>query len=130
MTEAMLLKFVVKEHPYIDVDRYRKLLSASEVDERIVREIYDQTVGCSITGKKNRDEIIFVASILKLYSPQSLFIGDKTKNSVCDLIYRVLDLSYNQKASYRIKVAKELFEVDKVFRFQVDQIVRRYRDGE
>ena|SRR5690606_8837749 len=122
--DKMVLKLVKKNNPDIDIESYRQLLKPMELDVSVVDAIFDDI---EPSPKKHNSELLFTAAMLLLFSPRAILLSEKSEYGVMKVIKEKLDLKRHQYASYRIKVARELYEVDKVFRQLVDDIVERRR---
>jgi len=122
--DKMVLKLVEKNNPQIDIDGYRQALLPLPFNEVLIDSIYSEILPSS---KKHKSEILFTAVILLLFSPKAILLAEKSQYGIANIILKKLGLKHNQQSSYRIKVAREVYEVDKVFRQQVDTIVERSR---
>lgn len=122
--DKMVLKLVEKNNPQIDIDGYRQALLPLPFNEVLIDSIYSEILPSS---KKHNSEILFTAVILLLFSPKTILVGFKCYDGIGEIIRKKLNLRYQQMSSYRIKSARDLYEVDKVFRQQVDTIVERSR---
>jgi len=120
--DKMVLKLVEKNNPQIDIDGYRQALLPLPLDESLIDSIYSEILPSS---KKHNSEILFTAVVLLLFSPKAILLAEKSQYA--NIILKKLGLKHHQQSSYRIKVAREVYEVDKVFRQQVDTIVERSR---
>lgn len=119
-----MLKLVKKTHPEIDVDALRNSLLPMQLNEEKVNQIFED-IGPS--PKKYNSELVFTAVMLLLFSPRAILLSEKSEYGVAQIIQRKLDLKSHQQSSYRIKVARDLYEVDRVFKNQVDDLVKRSR---
>ena len=122
--DKMVLKLVKKNNPDIDIDGYRQALEPMSLDLKIVDLIFNEI---KPTSKKHNSEILFTAVILKIFSPKAILLPVKSEYGISHVIAQKLGLKFHQQSSYRIKVAREVYEVDKVFRQLVDDIVERSR---
>lgn len=122
--EKFILKLAQKFNPQIPFDDYRSALTSQKLDESIVKSIYNKI---KPDPKKYNSEILFTASVLLLFSPKSILLSEKVENGICFTIKKNLGIN-QQSASYRIKVAREVYQVDKVFKAQVDEIVKEVCD--
>lgn len=118
------MKLAQKFNPQIPFDDYRSALTSQKLDESIVKSIYNKI---KPDPKKYNSEILFTASVLLLFSPKSILLSEKVENGICFTIKKSLGIN-QQSASYRIKVAREVYQVDKVFKAQVDEIVKEVCD--
>ena len=122
--DKMVLKLVEKNNPQIDIDGYRQALLPLPFNEVLIDSIYSEILPSS---KKHNSEILFTAVILLLFSPKAILLAEKSQYGIANIILKKLGLKHHQQSSYRIKVAREVYEVDKVFRQQVDTIAERSR---
>jgi len=122
--EKFILKLAQKCNPQIPFDDYRTALTSQKLDESIIKSIFNKI---KPDPKKSNSEILFAASVLLLFSPKSILLSEKVENGICFTIKKNLGIN-QQSASYRIKVAREVYQVDKVFRSQVDKIVKEVCD--
>jgi len=118
--EKFILKLAKQRNPEIPFDDYRAALTAQKLDESIVKAIYNRI---NPGPKKHNSEILFSASVLLLFSPKSILLSEKVENGVCFVIKKYLGIN-QQSASYRIRIAREVYQVDKVFKHKVDEIVK------
>jgi len=120
--DKMVLKLVLKNNPEIDVEGYRKALEPKSLDISMVDSIFDEV---QPKPRKSNSELVFTAAILLLFSPKAILLAEKSEYGVAQIIQEKLGLRRHQQSSYRIRVARELYEVDKVFKHIVDEIVER-----
>lgn len=120
--DKMVLKLVLKNNPEIDVEGYRKALEPKSLDISIVDNIFEEI---QPKARKSNSELVFTAVILLLFSPKAILLSEKSEYGVAQIIQEKLGLKRHQQSSYRIRVARELYEVDKVFKHIVDEIVER-----
>lgn len=120
--DKMVLKLVLKNNPEIDVEGYRKALEPKSLDISIVDNIF---LEIQPKPRKANSELVFTAAILLLFSPKAILLAEKSEYGVAQIIQEKLGLKCHQQSSYRIRVARELYEVDKVFKHIVDEIVER-----
>ncbi len=118
--DKMVLKLVMKNNPDIDFEGYRKALEPRSLDLSVVDQIFKDI---QPSTKKANSELVFTAAILLLFSPKAILLSEKSEYGVAQIIQEKLCLKRHQQSSYRIKVARELYEVDKVFKHIVDQVV-------
>lgn len=116
------MKLVQKNNPEIDIEAYRQALSPMPIDNSIVESLFDEIQPSS---KKYSSDMVFTAVILLLFSPRAILLSEKCEYGVMKVVQEKLGLTQHQYASYRIKVARERYEVDKVFRQLVDDYVER-----
>lgn len=121
--EKFILKLAQQRNPEVPFQDYREALTAQKLDESIVKAIYKKI---KPDPKKWNSEILFSASVLLLFSPKSILLSEKVENGICFVIKKYLGVN-QQSASYRIKVAREVYQVDKVFKHQVDEIVKEVK---
>lgn len=110
----------MRNNPDIPFSEYREALTSRKLDNSVVKLIHDKI---KPDPKKYNSEILFAACILLIFSPKSILLDEKVENGVCNVIKRHLGIN-QQSASYRVRVAREVYEVDKVFKQQVDDLVK------
>lgn len=120
-----ILQLAKRENPNIDFDKYQVMLTGLPLDHAVVDKIFDVSV--SLGDTKDLD-LRFVAAMLIIFSPKSILLEEKTVFGVAKAILKKLNLSHRFGASYRIRVARGVYEVDSVFRSLVDQAVKEVRD--
>lgn len=120
--DKMVLKLVLKNNPEIDVEGYRKALEPKSLDISIVDNIFEEI---QPKARKSNSELVFTAVILLLFSPKAILLSEKSEYGIAQIIQEKLGLKRHQQSSYRIRVARELYEVDRVFKHIVDEIVER-----
>ncbi|WP_196934881.1 hypothetical protein [Sphingobacterium hungaricum] len=121
--EKFILKLAQQRNPEVPFGDYRDELTSLKMDESIIEKIFQKV---KPNPKTNNSEILFSAIILLIFSPKSILLSEKVENGVCFVIKKYLVVN-QQSASYRIKVAREVYQVDKVFKHQVDSIVKEVR---
>jgi len=121
--EKFILKLATQRNPDIPFEDYREALTAQKLDETIVKAIYNLV---NPGPKKCNSEILFAASVLLIFSPKSILLSEKVENGICNTIKKFLGIN-QQSASYRIKVAREVYQVDKVFKHLVDELVKEVK---
>ncbi|MFD1770887.1 hypothetical protein [Sphingobacterium suaedae] len=122
--DKMVLKLVLKNNPEIDVEVYRQALMPMTLDLSIVDGLFNEI---EPSPKKHNSELLFTAAMLLLFSPRAILLSEKSEYGIMRIIKEKLGLKQHQYASYRVKVARELYEVDKVFRQLVNDCVERVR---
>ncbi|MCY4781429.1 hypothetical protein ORI89_17350 [Sphingobacterium sp. UT-1RO-CII-1] len=124
MMHKNILKLAMKDNPSIDFDAYKDMLTALPLDDSLIDRLHK----ASFSDRSIKDsDLRFVAAMLILFSPKSIYLEEKTVYGVAKAILKKLDLSDRFKAMYRIKVAREVYEVDSVFKGHVDKIVEEVR---
>lgn len=123
--DKMVLKLTKKYNPNLDIEQYRKALTPMELDMSIVDLIYDKI---KPTPKNADSEIVFTAAILLLFSPKAILLSEKSEYGVAQIIQKKLCLKRHQQSSYRIKTSREVYQVDKVFKHKVNEIVKEVKD--
>ena len=118
--EKFVLKLAKQRNPEVPFEDYRAALTARKLDESIVRAIHSHV---NPSPKKNNSEILFSATVLLIFSPKSILLSEKVENGICHIIKKFLGIN-QQSASYRIRVAREVYQVDKVFKHLVDEVVK------
>lgn len=107
--------------------------SASDIYEAMAPVSINHSVVKKILASTQNHEdkdVIFVGCLLKAFSPKSLmFPSIRSTYGLCETIRVSLSLTRQQESSYRIKVAKELYQVDRVFKAKVDKIVEEVGNG-
>ncbi|QBQ41194.1 hypothetical protein E2P86_08505 [Sphingobacterium psychroaquaticum] len=122
--DKFILKLAKQHNPDVPFEDYREALTAQKMDDSMLKALFKKI---QPSPKKHNSEIQFTACVLLMFSPKSILLSEKVENGVCLAIKNCLGIN-QQSASYRIKVAREVYQVDKVFRSQVDKIVKEVCD--
>ncbi|SMG31964.1 hypothetical protein [Sphingobacterium psychroaquaticum] len=122
--EKFILKLAQQRNPEVPFADYRAELTAQKMDDSALKTLFDKI---QPSQKKHNSEIQFTACVLLLFSPKSILLSEKVENGVCLAIKNSLGVN-QQSASYRIKVAREVYQVDRVFKHLVDGFVKEVKD--
>jgi hypothetical protein len=124
MSTITILRILESQNPKL-VQKVRDLIVAPEPSEDVVRKIYAHCFLIHKSGDEFRDYVIFVSSILQLYSPETLIADCKVRNGVCSVMAERLGVS-QQMVSYYVKHARHYYSNLIAVREAVDRIVERF----
>lgn len=124
MSTATILKIIEAREPGL-VEHARELATPKEIDTSVVSQVFVHSMLIHRTEDNFRDYIIFVSSILKLYSPESLIAECKVRNGVCNVMAEKLDIS-QQMVSYYVKHARHYYSNLTAVKNAVERIVEKF----